>query len=121
MKRITFSLMAILTVASLNLPAFAANQNVNVLQNPMLIDTAGIAAFSAGNQSSDRANIRRDVVQNPMLVDTAGIAAFSTRNQRSDENYGLAPAWEGRESDSRGMKIDNQSAYVLPGINDNTN
>jgi hypothetical protein len=89
MKRITFSLMAILTVASLSLPAFAANQNVNVLQNPM-------------------------------LTDTAGIAAFPTRIQSSDEHYGLAPAWEGREGDSSGIKIENYSAYVLPGINDNT-
>jgi hypothetical protein len=121
MKRITVSLMAILAVAFLNLPAFAANQFGNVAQNPMLIDTAGIAAYPTGNNSSDRANIQRDVVQNPMLIDTAGIAAYPTSNQSSDEHYGLAPAWGGREGDSSGLKTANYRAYELPGVNDNTN
>lgn len=121
MKKMTISLMTILAVAFLSLPAFAANQTKAVWQNPMLTDTTGIAAFPTGNESSGRANIQRDVWQNPMLIDTTGIGAYPTINQGSDEHYGIAPAWEGREADSSGMKIKNYRAYELPGINDNTN
>lgn len=121
MKRMTVSLMTILAVVFLSVPAFAANQFGDVKQNPMLTDTAGIAAYPTGNESSDRANIRRDVVQNPILIDTAGIAAYPRINQGSDEHYGIAPAWEGREGDSSGMKFKNHRAFELPGVNDNTN
>jgi hypothetical protein len=121
MKRITVSLMAILAVVFLSLPAFAANQLGNVVQNPTLADTAGIAAYPTGNDSSDRSNIQRDVVENPMLIDTAGIAAYPTSNQSSDEHYGLAPAWGGREGNTSGLKTGNYRAHELPGVHDNTN
>jgi hypothetical protein len=121
MKRLTLSLMAIFTVAFLSLPAFAVNQSGDFMQNPMLFDTAGIAAYPTGNQSLDSADIRRDIVQNPMLIDTAGIAAYPMRNQSSDEHYGIAPAWENREGNSGGMALGNYRAWELPGVNDNTN
>jgi hypothetical protein len=121
MKKINVSLMAILTVAFLSWPAFAANQFGYDAQTPMLTDTAGLAAYPVGNQGLVKADIQRDVWQNPMLTDTAGLAAYPRINRSSDEQYGIAPAWEGREGDSNGMTNKNHLAYALPGINDNTN
>jgi hypothetical protein len=120
MKRLTLSLMAIFMVALLTLPAFAVNQTGDIVQNPMLIDTAGIAAYPTGNQSLDRSNIERDLVINPMLIDTAGVAAYPTRNQSLDEHYGIAPAWENREGNSGGIVLGKYRAWDLPGLKDNT-
>jgi len=106
MKRITVSLMVILTVALLGLPAFAANQierqgissnwsaSGDVVESPMLTNTEGAGAFPA---LENRGAFNRDErLQNPMLTDTEGSGAFPTRNHNVDENYGIAPAWGDR-------------------------
>jgi hypothetical protein len=127
MKKITLSLLAILTVACLSLPAYAVDQNGNrslpsdwtmngnVWQNPMLVDTSGLAAYPTGN---DEANLRQAVVAIPLVITPTGF--YPSKVHIADEHYGLAPGWDGRAGDSSGMKLGNFRAYELPGINDNT-
>jgi hypothetical protein len=130
MKKLTLSLMAILTVACFSLSASAANQsgnkflssdwtsNGNVWQNPMLTDTAGLAAYPVGNDSLDKGNLRQNVAI-PLVMTPTGF--YPSKIQNADEHYGIAPAWDGRSGDSNGMKFGNYRAYELPGVNDNTN
>jgi hypothetical protein len=131
MKRITLSLMAILTVSFLSLPAFAANQienkslssnssaNIDIKLRQIVMDPTGFYPnYPTRNDSSDSSNIRRDVWQTPMLVDTTGF--YPTKNDSSDEHYGIAPAWEGRGGDPKGMVKETYRAWNLPGIYDNT-
>jgi hypothetical protein len=129
MKRQIILAMAIFSLVLFAQSSYAADQieskslssnlsaNVDVRQNPMLIDTAGF--YPTRDQSSDSANIRRDVRQNPMEISPVGF--YPTRNPSSDEHYGIAPAWEGREGNSSGMAKESYRAWDLPGINDNTN
>ena len=137
MKRITVSLMAILTVAFLSLPAFAANQiernslsaegdsNRIVTQNQTLVGGDGSAIF-ARNQGSDESyglplawNDRKGSslemrIENPTLVGGDGSGVF-TGSQSSDENYGLAPAWNNKGNASE-KRMENPT---LQGIFDN--
>jgi hypothetical protein len=116
MKRITVSLMAILAVALLGSPAFAANQmerqsmssnwsaSGDVVQNPMLTDTEGAGAFPA--QENRQAFNRGERLLNPMLTDTEGAGAFPMRNHSVDENYGIAPAWGDRQGSTAELKLE---------------
>jgi hypothetical protein len=131
MKRLTVFAMAILTVAFLSLPAFAANQienkslssdwsaNGDVLQNPMLTNAEGSGAFPV---LDNRESYNRDeILQNPLLTNAEGSGAFPTRNHVSDENYGIAPAWGDRDGGSKGMTTETYGAYQLPGVFENYN
>jgi hypothetical protein len=122
MKSIKISLYALVAVALLSFPAFAANQN---LQNPTLIDSEGAGAFTS-NRSVDehygiapawdtRRSVQVDRMQNPTLIDSEGAGAF-TSNRSGDEHYGIAPAWEGRSPNSADLRLVNPT---LQNIYDN--
>ena len=116
MKRITVSLLAILTVALLGLPAFAANQierqgissnwsaSGDVVENPMLTNTEGAGAFPALENRG--AFNRGERLENPMLTDTEGSGAFPTRNHNVNENYGIAPAWGDRKGNTAEVRLE---------------
>jgi hypothetical protein len=122
MKKITLSLLAILTVALLGLPAFAANQiqssdwsaNGGVLQNPTLTITEGSGAFPA--RDNREAYSRGEMLDNPVLTITEGAGAFPTRNHSVDENYGISPAWGDRKGNIAEVRMENPT---LQGVFEN--